>query len=258
MNAGGRAMKAREWLIGAAVCLVATAGGAQAGKNAGGYLVLYTNDSVVFSSGTSYADSSGVTCPSDANCPANPANNCSAKKAVVQDGHSSTKTDAAVVWWLIAGWPEEACPKLKALTFGINYTLHVDGTTAGLVIADSGTDADFEVKTSNWPSSNSGTGITWDSAKTSRLREVYWFAGYVYSDPTTFHIRSHPTQGGPEFGDDNIPAGQDPAGVGYGGDPNQNFLPTLGLAGSVEGSNGDITATQQTTWGGIKSHYGVN
>lgn len=269
MNAGGRAMKASDMTMGAAcrstvvglaavVALAATAIDAYAGKNAGGYLVFYTNDSVVYTSDDEpYAGKSGVTCPEDTQfpCPPYDGNNCSANKSIVQAAASSTKTNDYVVWWLLAGWPEETCPRLAALQFGIQY----DETKVS--INSSGTDADFELTTArngrDWPAPGSGTALTWNSPRTSHLKEVYWFTGYVYAEAATFSVAIHPAGNSwPVFGDDDTPAGLDEIGSGYGGTPNVNFLPVLGLAGSLDGNNGDITPIRKQTWGGVKALYG--
>ena len=245
-------MRVRHWII-AALCLAGVSMRAEAGKNAGGYLVFYTNDSVTYTPDNEPYTSSGQTCPLDPQCPPYDGDNCSARKAIVESANSSAKTNDTVVFWLFAGWPEETCCKLKALQFGITYD------PVKMYINSYGAISDFELTTAyqqqDWPAPGSGTALTWNSAKTSHLTEVYWFTAYVYDQATEFQITNHPTQDEPVFGDDDIPAGLDPVGVGY--DPNNplvGFLPSLGLAGAA-GNNGDVTATKTTTWGGIKSRY---
>ncbi|MFN8548881.1 MAG: hypothetical protein U0527_13170 [Candidatus Eisenbacteria bacterium] len=248
-------MKARHWIV-AALCVGATALNAHAGDNAGGYLVFYTNDATVYCTDTDYTHLSGVTCEEAPNpvdpCPGGSID-CSAQKASVQNGATSGLTSTNVIFWLLAGWPEETCPKLKAVIFGIQY----DETKFS--ITGSGTDADFELTTPknghDWPASGAGTALTWNSPRNSHLKEIYWFTGYVYDQQTNFTIVNHPTQGFPKFGDANVPAGEDEIGVGYDpAHPSNSFLPSLGLAGAA-GNNGDITPVQHVSWGTVKSRY---
>lgn len=263
MNVGGRAMRVRYWFM-AALCLTAVAGSAQAGANAGGYMVFYTNDAIDYTSDTvTYSGLSNVTCPNDASCPpydAPGASECSANKSTVQNSFTSNKGSSIAVWWLLAGWPQapssDTCPKLAGTQFGIDYD------PAKVTLVAWGTDANFELTTNYggnpWPAPRSGTALTWNSPKTSHLTEVYWFAGYAtYGDPTTFSVANHPAGNSPPvFGDNGVPSQLDPVGVGYGGNGNQAFLPILGLAGSAGGTNGDITPTRKTTWGAVKTLYG--
>ncbi|MFN8549152.1 MAG: hypothetical protein U0527_14570 [Candidatus Eisenbacteria bacterium] len=201
------------------------------GKNSGGVVLLYTNDSVVFSSDVDYDGSSGVEClEGGAICPPYEDSDCPGQQAIAEAGATSHLTNQPVVWWLLAGWPQEACPRLKAIIFGIQYD------EAELSILGYGTDANFELTTPkngrDWPAPYSGTAITWLTPSSSHLKEVYWFAGYVYSEPTNFTIGNHPTQGAPTFGDDSLPAGVDPV-VAWG---------VLGLANAA-GHNPPIEGT---------------
>ena len=209
---------------------------AQGGANAGGYLFLYTNDSIVYSSDlTSYAHRSGVECPEDqvGGCPPYQGMNCTEKVAQAVTGCSSQRTNDTVVFWLLAEWPMELCPRLRGVLFGLDYD------AAGLQLEAWGSTADFEITSAgpggDWPAPLSGTALTWNGAQTSHLKELYWFAGYVGDQPTTLTIAEHPIQGAPVFGDDAVPSASDPIGFdGVGGGP---IFPLLGLAGA-QGTQG--------------------
>jgi hypothetical protein len=99
-------------------------------------------------------------------------------------------------------------PRLAGLTFGINYS-------AGVSILEGGTCGDFELPDGSWPASGSGNAVTFSSAQTGNLTEVYWFAAYnYYGGAETLALGPHPTQGG-NFADDDVPSNIDPI-TGFG------------------------------------------
>jgi hypothetical protein len=130
---------------------------------------------------------------------------------------SSTTTDcnSAVTTWagpdnavinIIAAFPVPG--RLAGLTFGISYT-------GDVAITEGGHCGDFELPDGTWPNSGTGTAVTWGSAQTSSLVEVYWFAAYNYDEtPDSFSLIAHPGQGG-NFADDDVPSNIDPI-AGYG------------------------------------------
>lgn len=107
-------------------------------------------------------------------------------------------------WYAVGAFPADASPRLKGVTFGIDYS-------AGVFVGQWQSCGDFELTTPNWPSaSGEGTSVTWNEARTERLVPIYGFAGYsYYADPAHFCVGPHPTQGG-YFGDDSTPALLDP------------------------------------------------
>jgi len=99
-------------------------------------------------------------------------------------------------------------PRLAGLTFGVTYS-------AGVTLIEWGTCGDFELPDGAWPASGSGNAVTFSSAQTSNLTEVYWFAAYnYYGNPELFGLGPHPTQLG-NFADDDVPSNIDPI-LGYG------------------------------------------
>lgn len=107
-------------------------------------------------------------------------------------------------WWVVGAFPAGSGPRLSGVSFGIEY----DAST--VLLLDYGSCADFELPTSDWPATGSGTAVTWLSPQTDPLIEIYAFAGYEYYGlDAQFCLVPHPTQGG-NFADDSVPSIIDP------------------------------------------------
>lgn len=175
------------------------------GPNAGGTLILHANAALVFSTDDDYCGQSGLTDCTD---------------AVTRSDERFTP----VVVHVIAAFPETSSPRLAGIVFGVEYAdcLRLDGW---------GACGDFELSTSAWPASGEGTAVTWASAQTSALTEVYWFGAYLYStEDTRLDLAPHPSQGA-YFADDSIPSQLDPiAGLGSFGFGMNGVLPCPGSA----------------------------
>ena len=176
-----------------ATCLGVMANAALAGPNAGGTLIVHGDPNVTYT--TDIDDYTGL--------------------APLPDGCLGALTnypaDAPVVWWVKAAFPHATSPRLSGVVFGINYP---EGAIALLAYGHSG---DFELPDGPWPAPGSGTAVTWGTAQTTELTDVYWFGGYsdsYYGSGVSFDLIPHPTQGA-SFGDDSIPSILDPiAGLG--------------------------------------------
>ncbi len=181
----------RFYLLCALACTVLfAASNAWAGPNANGVLLLHANEGITYcSDNTSYCGQAGLM-------------TCEATDASVQGNR-------VFVWFVIASFPDGSSPRLSGMTFGIQYD-------ASVSLMAQGACGDFELPTSDWPSSGSGTALTWNAPRTALLSTAYWFAGYNYYAPTPalFALKPHPTQGG-SFADDSIPSILDPI-LGYG------------------------------------------
>jgi len=107
-------------------------------------------------------------------------------------------------WWVLAAFPEGSAPRLKAVTFGIDYP-------AAISLLSASACGDFELAQSGWPASGNGTAISWNAAQTAALTPVYLFSGYNYyaPSPAAFALTPHPVQGG-DFADDSVPSVLDP------------------------------------------------
>jgi hypothetical protein len=156
-----------------------------AGPNAGGTLILHANPSLVFTDGVeSWCGMSGLEA-------------CSLAVTSVP-----WENEKRIVFHVLAAFPPGSEPRLKGLSFGVDY----DSTR--FFLADHGTCADFQIADPRWPRPSTGVGQSWTTARTDLLTEAYWFVGYAYSeqspDSTVFSVIPHPSQGG-VFVDDQEP-----------------------------------------------------
>ncbi|MFN8548018.1 MAG: hypothetical protein U0527_08665 [Candidatus Eisenbacteria bacterium] len=169
-----------------ALCaLVTVASIAAAGPNTGGTLILHANPAAIY------------TVDDNIYCDATNLSNCD--QAIVSvDAHRT------YIYFAIAAFPIANAPRLLGVTFGVTY---------GNAIAfdNLGACGNFELAMSGWPSSGTGTAVTWTSPQTATLTPVYWFAGYNYywPQPASLSLAPHPMQGG-NFADDSVPAVLDP------------------------------------------------
>ena len=166
---------------------------AVAGPNAGGVLLVHANTSLVYSSDAAYCDQSDLEACSEA-----------VTRVPWEPG-------TPTVFFVIAAFPDTSQPRLKGLSWGVEWD------DAKLVLVDHGSCADFEVADGGWPGSRTGIGQSFTETRTGLLNELYWFAGYAYgaeADSTSFAVITHPRHGG-EMVDDAVPAVADSV-VGYG------------------------------------------
>ncbi len=249
----------RYWIGLGALGAAAFAGAAPvfAGANAGGVMMLYVKSDITPSTDpTDYCDDTGLSCPNPFLCDvANPAFDCNAgQKDTVQGGHTTAAAEGETfLFYLMMAFPEERCPRVSGVVFGIEYDEEV------LSLLYSGGCGDFELPSGNWPQSFTGTALTWNSPRTSHLEPIYYFVAQWYQNPGgtftggTFAIRPHPSQGGPTFASDDVPSVLDPVGTLPGSIPT-DFLPELGFGGGT-GSNGTWTPTESQSWGHLKHHF---
>ena len=161
-----------------------------AGPNAGGTMILHANTSITYTTNTTnYCGQSGLSA-------------CSSATVSIAANPSVT-----TVFYALAAFPDSSSPRLRGLTFGIQY----DASKFDLVAH--GLCADAEIAGAGWPGSGSGTSVTWNTTQTGRLAEVYWFAGHVYASPDScaFVLTPHPDPNlGGYFADDSVPSQLDP------------------------------------------------
>jgi len=154
------------------------------GPNAGGTLIVHTNPSVAYT----YED---VDYCGQAN--------------LDQCELAITREDRPVLTGLhvLAAFPASSSPRLKGVSFGIHY-----GTCVQLL--NWHPCSEFESPDPTWPASDQGTGLSFNSAQTTHLTELYWFVAYVEPGRVEeFRLTPHPTQGA-LFADDSVPAVVDP------------------------------------------------
>ena len=168
----------------AAAALACFGGTALAGPNANGSLILALANGVVYTT-----DNSGY-------CGATGLQSCA-------DAIARTDGTETVVIGVLGAFPSVANPRVLGVTFGWTY----DGD---VTIAETAACGDFELATAGWPSSGEGTAVTWGTAQTGTLLDVYWVAAYnYYGTATSINLGGHPTQGS-DFADDSIPSILDP------------------------------------------------
>lgn len=207
---------------------------ALAGANAGGTLILHANPTLVYTNDTSsYCGQSAL-------------DSCAAAVTSVawDPGHT-------IVFHAIAAFPPGSQPRMKGVSFGINYD------PAKFHLQAQGTCADFEVPDTGWPAPGIGTGQSWNDAQTSQLREVYWFAGYAYSeanpDSTSFSLIPRAADGG-IFVDDAAPRMADSiAAYGSLGLGRRPSIPCPGIGGDLDwwlGNEWLLEDTEQDAYDG--------
>lgn len=176
--------------LGLAIILLSLIGVRQsaAGPNLGGTLIVHANPSIVYTTDVSnYCGQSGL-------------GNCA-------DGTFRHDGADPVVFFIMAAFPASSSPRLSGVVFGIDYdATHVTLLASGLC-------GDFQLPTNGWPGPGEGNAITWNTAQTGHLVDIYWFAAYNYLSPSPamFSITDHPVRGGGCcFADDAVPANLDP------------------------------------------------
>jgi hypothetical protein len=246
----------------AVVILLLAAPIALAGPNAGGVLVVHATTLAWTTDVASYAGMSGVACGQDG--PASPAPICppynplSGPIPCVPTAANPTSTVAEgvkQVWYVLAAFPDVACPRIKALAFRIRYDpskLLVDSGSNGF--SDPETALTLPLPSDQnqdpFPANGSGMTLSFTHVRTSQLQELWWFSGYAYVGATdaTFALDVVREENNDNFVDDAVPSNLDAiAGVG-----------TLGLGGGAVGNNPVpvVTPVEQTSWGHIKASYG--
>ena len=245
----------------AAMILVLAAPIALAGPNAGGVLVLH-DPGLTYTTDANYIGLSGVGCGQDGPptqpytpvCPPyDPIGGANPCRYDAANPTSAMAPGVRHVWYIMAAFPPESCPRLKTLGFRIKYDptkIYVDPAKNG---CDDATVTPLRVNSSEdsspFPSDRSGVGMTFTPARTSLLQEIWWFAGYSYTGATdpTFALQVLTGAGNSLFGDDSFPAQTDSiAGFGRLG-----FNGTSGFNPTPHAN----TPVEKTSWSRIKATF---
>jgi len=163
------------------------------GPNGGGTLLLHASPTIQYTTDQQYCGSSGLGAPD----------------SVLAELPGETGLRPTIFHSIVAS-AEDARTRLSGVSFGLEYD------EDRVAILASGSCADFQLPTGDWPASGAGVALTWNEARTDRIIEAYWFAALTYAGPLPSYIVvvPHPTAGG-QFADDSVPAQLDPI-AGYG------------------------------------------
>jgi hypothetical protein len=195
---------------------------ALAGPNAGGVLVLHATTLEYTTDVATYEGLSEVACGQDGpeypgvqHCP--PYDPVGGADPCLPEAANPTSTmppEVPHVWYIMAAFPPESCPRLKGLAFRIGYD-----PTKVTVIANGVADSQVsyalpfpsDVDYSAFPSNRSGMMMAYHEARTSLLQEIWWFAGYSYDGATnaTFAVEEMEGEGNDRFVDDSFPRDTD-------------------------------------------------
>jgi len=162
---------------------------AHAGRNAGGALIVHTNDAVNYSAGRDYC---GAYFDDPGTCEA-----------------AGTRTDKdedtpAVIWFL-AAFPDTSSPAVTALRFGIDHNLPAgEGYFASHHMCGA-----VEIPEVGWPETGFGNAVAFATVvHTEHLFPFYWFAAYGFQD-AHLGTRTDPRTGAASIADDSNPPIED-------------------------------------------------
>lgn len=160
-----------------------------AGKNAGGALIVHTNDAYTYSSGTA--------------CTTPYAIPTSCEEAITR----SDKSEGTVAWFL-AAFPDTSNPAVTVVYFGVDYDdANLDPGSAYRLCGPPGS---FEVPDDDWPYTGRGNSIAFGTPVT----QLHVFPVYVIridggQAGSYFRTRNNPTGGYAAFVDDSDPPCED-------------------------------------------------
>jgi hypothetical protein len=173
----------KKFLLAVAVLCVGTM--AFAGPNAGGTLIAH-DANLLMSATDGLVSICGQGLPLDV-----------CENADIEiDGTSAADVSIFKVY---AAFAIGSAPRLMGIAWGVTYD------PDNLFLTAWGKCGDFELNDDPWPSSGSGSSVTWNTVQQGYLTPVYWFGAYTYGNPTLFNLGPNPSQGG-VFGDDTVPA----------------------------------------------------
>ncbi|MEZ4647774.1 MAG: hypothetical protein R3E97_03145 [Candidatus Eisenbacteria bacterium] len=226
----------------AVATIFALAPSAYAGPNADGFLVFHTDDHVSYTweDVASYADFAIEECPRD-DC--SRAEECLGFAFSIDPTASIGSRTEPAVFWLLAAFPWTDCPRVRGVSFGLDWDPSFspvfvgDGNCEGVSIAEPG-----------WPSErNSGVSVYFAWPHTEHIFPVYWFAAYAYYGAKV-EVTSRGSAAAPEFADDGAPALID--------EVPWHHLGAMGLGGHY-GDNPMIVESPvaMDSWGGVKRRF---
>ncbi|MCA9758747.1 MAG: choice-of-anchor D domain-containing protein [Candidatus Eisenbacteria bacterium] len=192
-----------------------------AGPNANGFLLLHTDDTVVYTQDDEsiYCDHLYLECPFDPECDDD---HSGCESVLEQLDVTSDRGINPSVFWLLGAFRADACPRVTGAQFSLSWPVESMPTFVSW-----GSCGDFEIASEGWPTELlSGTAITFSQPITRTALSLYWFAAYSYYGPLVIAAADYPTSSyGAAFADDSVPSVIDPI-------PDGN-LGTIGLNGAT-------------------------
>ena len=177
-------------LLGAILLAVAlSASPGHAGKNAGGALIVHTQDAYVFSASTA--------CTTTYSIPAS-----------CEEANTRSDKNVGTVVWLLAAFPDTSSPGVSGIYFGIDYDdVNLDPGAATKLCGPAGS---MELPDSGWPYEGRGNTVAFGTPVVgNRLFPVYVFKIDGGTDSSYFSTAVNPTGGYAAFIDDSAPPATD-------------------------------------------------
>lgn len=211
-----------------------------AGRNAGGALIVHTDDAVTYTGTADYCATNFL----PASC-----------EAAITRTDKDENTPAVI--WLLAAFPDTSSPAATAIQFGIEHNLPAnEGYFERYAMC-----ATLEMPDQGWPETGFGNLLSFGSTpKTDHLFPFYWFAAYGF-EGAHLGTRTYPSTDEAKFVDDGSPPGEDPitsfgtlrwgadgannCPAGIHGDDSQDNAPENG--GSEGGTQNGIETGEDTT-----------
>ncbi|MEZ4647980.1 MAG: hypothetical protein R3E97_04195 [Candidatus Eisenbacteria bacterium] len=231
---------------------------AHSGPNQDGYLILYTDDTIVYT-----GDDTDTYClPLSSECQYDPEcddDHDTCASTIAGLNVTSTRGPEAAMIWAIAAFEPQACPRVQGVQFGLEW--EISGTQPTFV--HFGACGDLELHTDGWPQEPfSGTAVTWTDTVTRTSFPVYWFAAYSYYGPLAISVGDFPTGPyGASFADDSLPSILDPVpsdhrgSIGLNGASGWNPYTFDGPFGACCATDGTCTETTEVQCAGTGGEY---
>ena len=156
-------------------------------------------------------------------------------------------TRSCPTWKVYAAFPSNSQPRLKSVSWGVNWSLSYFYIGGGISQGQGAVDV---VYTPAWPDSGSGVTMTFHATQTTPLVDLLCFVGYTYYPEQLpgliWSAAPHPTAPS-VFLDDSVPPAEDPIAA-YG-------TIGFGVPGYTPCPEPQPVPTVETSWGRLKAGY---
>lgn len=164
---------------------------AMAARNAGGAILLHTNDTCNYSLGWDYCGDLGPwSAPLPPTC-----------DGLVTTTNHDGPTVSSIIW-AVAAFPDGSSPAVTAYQFGIGGTIPCDYYDQVGYCPSTG----IEVPDATWPCPGTGTAVGTGVVLSGQMFKIYWFAAYSLGPGAILRTQNYPGgDGHAEFADDSSP-----------------------------------------------------